>query len=59
MSELKHVGLDFDQTKGYAHMYHCKNCASFKTIYIPYKIEIKDYLLDKACERCKCVGVLY
>jgi len=59
MTKLEHVGLESDQTKGYAHMYHCLNCGNFATIYIPYRTTIKGYLKDKCCERCKCEGVLY
>lgn len=64
--ELQHVGdepLPFSglraKQKGYAEMIHCKNCHWFDSIYIPFGITIKDYLKDKACERCKCIGVLY
>lgn len=44
---------------GYGEMIHCNNCNHFISVYIPFGKIKKDYLSDKPCERCKCVGVLY
>jgi len=57
--KLRHVGLHWEEKEGYAEMIHCSNCNWITTIYIPFKILIKDYLKDKECERCICKGVLY
>ncbi len=60
---FKRVGAydytDKDRQQGYAEMIHCINCADFLTVYIPHGIKKKDYLSDKPCQRCKCVGTLY
>jgi hypothetical protein len=57
--ELTRVGLQYDKTKGYSEMIHCSNCNWFCSIYIPYENKVKDYLKDKKCVRCQCVGVLF
>ena len=61
--KLMHVGVydyaDESLQKGYAEMIHCNNCKWFRTVYIPKGEKIKDYLKDKYCERCNCIGVLY
>ena len=61
--KFDHVGLnDYSDDRkilGYVEMIHCTNCAYFITVYIPFGKTKKDYLDDKPCERCKCVGTLY
>lgn len=57
--ELIEVGLNYDNTKGYAERITCSNCNWSKTIYVPFKVKIKDYLVNKRCERCQCIEVLY
>ena len=57
--DLVHVEMVYDKTKGYGTKIHCINCSERATVYIPYGELIKDYLKDKKCPDCKCVGVLY
>jgi len=50
---------DEAKQKGYAESISCINCNWHDSIYIPFGVKRKDYLCDKSCERCKCVGTLY
>ncbi len=59
-NKLNFVGLTFDKTQqGYITKIDCLNCHNRESIYVPFGITIKDYLIDKKCPGCKCEGVLY